>query len=359
MGAGTCDPLCKAAAAASIAAIATQAHHSLMTPATLPAATAPAQRSRWTTEDVEPRHALAYWVETVCRSFLELDVDSPDRGAFRARLDAVPFGSGSLYLVQANTQYVRRTPRNIASGTGDWTILMQIREGQQRFRQHGRECELGPGDCTIVDCAEPYELDCNGTTRSLVMRFPREWLATWLPSPAAAAARAFGPGAGWGGALSAAMAGLENCVETDLQLPPGTVADQLAGLVALAAGPEAQAARPQDRRYQQLRNALRERCLEADLSPTQFATSQGISRRYLYLLFARAGTTFGEELMRLRLDAAHRLLSDRRCDALTVLEVASRCGFAEPSHFARRFRGAYGLGPLEFRKGRSHGEGML
>jgi len=109
VGAGTCDRLCKAAAAASIAAVAALAQHSPMTPATLPA-----QRSRWTTEDVEPRHALAYWVETVCHSFLELDVDSPDRSAFRARLDAVPFGSGSLYLVQANTQYVRRTPRNIA-----------------------------------------------------------------------------------------------------------------------------------------------------------------------------------------------------------------------------------------------------
>jgi AraC-like DNA-binding protein len=148
-------------------------------------------------------------------------------------------------------------------------------------------------------------------------------------------------------------------VEADLKLPAGTVADQLAGLVALAAGPEAQAARPQERLYRQLHAALRERCLEADLSPAQFAASHGISRRYLHLLFARAGTTFGGELMRLRLEAARRLLSDRRCDALTVLEVASRCGFAEPSHFARRFRGAYGLGPLEFRRGRSHGEGLL
>lgn len=193
----------------------------------------------------------------------------------------------------------------------------------------------------------------------MVLRFPREWLATWLPSPEAAAARVFGAGAGWGGALSAAMAGLENCVETDLQLPPGTVADQLAGLVALAAGPEAQAARPQDKLHRALLAALRERCLEPDLSPADFAASQGISRRYLYLLFARAGTTFGGELMRLRLESAHRLLSDRRCDGLTVLEVASRCGFAEPSHFARRFRGAYGLGPLEFRRARSQGEGLL
>jgi AraC family transcriptional regulator, positive regulator of tynA and feaB len=313
-------------------------------------AAATTQRFRWTTEDVEPRHALAYWVDTVCRSFLEIDIDSPERSSFQARLDAVPFGSGSLYLVQAGAQNVRRTPQNIARSQGDWTILMQVRNGHARFRQHGRECDLKAGDCTVVDCTEPYELDCQNSTRSLVLRFPREWLATWLPSPQGAAARVFSPGEGWGGALSAAMAGLEHCVESDLQLPAGTVADQLAGLVALAAGPEAQAARPSDRLYRQLRNALHERCLEPNLSPDNFAAGQGISRRYLYLLFARAGTTFGNELMRFRLEAAHRLLSDRRCDALTVMEVAARCGFAEPSHFARRFRSSYGLSPLEFRR---------
>jgi AraC-like DNA-binding protein len=33
-----------------------------------------------------------------------------------------------------------------------------------------------------------------------------------------------------------------------------------------------------------------------------------------------------------------------------VMEVAARCGFAEPSHFARRFCSRYGLSPLEFRR---------
>lgn len=310
------------------------------------------ERHRWSTEDVEPRQALAYWVEAVSRSFLQIDIDSPEPGRFRAQLDSVPFGAGSLYLVQAPTQQVRRTARHIARGQEDWTLLMQVRAGEARFEQHGRECLLQAGECAVVDCAAPYALDCHGPTRSLMLRFPRQWLAAWLPSTEAVAARAFRPGDGWGGALCAAMGGLEHCVETDLQLPAGTVADQLAGLVALAAGPDAHLARPADRLFDRLRRDLRERCLEADLTPSAFAANHGISRRYLHLLFARGGTTFGGELMRLRLEAAHRMLSDPRCDALAVLEIAARCGFAEPSHFARRFRGAYGMGPLEFRRRR-------
>ena len=56
--------------------------------------------------------------------------------------------------------------------------------------------------------------------------------------------------------------------------------------------------------------------------------------------------------MRMRLDAAHRLLSDRRYDQLSIGEVTARCGFVEPSHFARRFRKAFQLGPTEFRAAR-------
>jgi AraC family transcriptional regulator, positive regulator of tynA and feaB len=34
---------------------------------------------------------------------------------------------------------------------------------------------------------------------------------------------------------------------------------------------------------------------------------------------------------------------------LTVSQIAARCGFVEASHFARRFRQAYGVGPTELR----------
>ncbi len=308
-------------------------------------------RHRWTTEDVEPRHALAYWVDTICRSFLEIDIDSPEAaGGFQARLDSADFGSGSLYMVQAGAQRVRRTPERIARSRAAWTILMQVRSGEALFRQYGRECELRAGDSVVVDCTEPYELDCLGPTRSVVLRFPGDWLSAWLPSVECAAARVFRPGEGWGGALSAALAGLDGVSEAELALPAGTVAEQLAGLIALATGPEARAIDRKGRSLKQLEMSLRECHLDPALTPATFAAAHGISRRYLHHLFARSGTTFGAELMRLRLHAARRLLADRRWAALTVTEVAARCGFAEPSHFARRFRLAYGLGPVEFRR---------
>ena len=53
--------------------------------------------------------------------------------------------------------------------------------------------------------------------------------------------------------------------------------------------------------------------------------------------------------MRLRLAHAHTMLSDVRLVDLPVAEIAIRCGFADPSHFARRFRQRFGQSPSQFR----------
>lgn len=306
-------------------------------------------RQRWSTTDVESRHALAYWVDTVCKSFLEIDIDSPDRSRFQARLDQAEFGPATLYLIEADTQTVRRTPARIAHSRYAGYFLLRLCAGQLRFQQYGRESCIEAGDCVLVDCNAPYRLECLPTTRSAILRFPRDWLRNWLPAPENVAGRPLRSGAGWSAALSAALANLDTDSDQELALPAGVVAEQIAALLALAAGPQTNAAKGSEKLLHRIRRSIHERCQESGLTPGAIAQEHGISKRYLHHLFAQTSTTFGSELMRLRLEAAHRLLSDRRYTALTVSEVAARCGFLEPSHFARRFRKAFGLGPVEFR----------
>jgi AraC-like DNA-binding protein len=306
-----------------------------------------AARQHWSTADVEPRHALAYWVDTICKSFLEIDIDSPDREHFHARLDESDLGPAKLYLVEADTQTVRRTPTRIAHSRYAGYFLLQLRTGQLRFQQFGREAFIHPGDSVLVDCNAPYRLECLPTTRTVAIRFPQDWLKNWVPAPESLAARPFRSGAGWSTALSAALANLDS--DEELALPPGVVAEQIAALLALAAGPEMHASSGSEKLLKRILSTIRDRCNEPGLSPGAVADIHGISKRYLHYLFAHASTTFGNELMRTRLESARRLLSDKRYDALSVSEVAARCGFLEPSHFARRFRKAFGSGPTEFR----------
>jgi AraC-like DNA-binding protein len=306
-------------------------------------------RRHWSTADVDSRHALAYWTDTICKSFLEIDIDSLARDRFRARLDTSPFGPAMLHFIEADRQTIRRTPARIAHSRYDGYLLMQMRAGQRRFQQHDRESRIEVGDCVLIDCAAPYRVECLTRARSIALHFSREWLRNWLPTPEALAGRPFRSGSGWSRALCAALANLDTDWEEELALPEGVVVEQIAALLALAAGPSARASRGSEKLLKHIRRTMRDRCHEARVTPAAIADSSGISKRYLHHLFAQAGTTFGSELMRMRLDCAHRLLSDTRYAALTVTEVFLQCGFQESSHFARRFRQAYGVGPMEFR----------
>jgi AraC-like DNA-binding protein len=310
-------------------------------------------RQRWSTTDVESRRALAYWVDTICKSFLEIDIDSPQRHQFRGRLEQSDLGPATLNLIEADSQIIRRTPARIAHSRYAGYFLMQLRAGQLRFQQYDRDTCIEAGDCVLVDCNAPYRLECAQTTRTVALRFPRDWLRNWIPAPESLAGRPLRAGSGgWSATLASALANLDTEREQELALPEGVVAEQIAALLALAAGPEAHVSRTSEKLLNRIRRTIRDRCHEAGLTPGEIAEAHGISKRYLHYLFAHTDSTFGDELMRMRLDCAHRLLSDTRFAALTVSEVAARCGFLEPSHFARRFRKAYSAGPMEFRTAR-------
>jgi len=314
----------------------------------VPTLPTPARRS-WTTADVDSRHALSYWVDTICSSFLEIEIDSPDRERFSASLDQFDLGPATVSLVQADAQLIRRTPERIARSGYAGFFLLQLRSGRLGLQQYGRECVVEPGDSVLIDCNGSYRLECLGKTRSVAVRFSHDWLKNWVPGPERLTAKPIRPDGGWGSVLSSALATLDSDHDNDFALPPSAVAEQFGSLLALAVGPETHALTPSDKLLNRIRGTIRDRCSDPSLTPTSVADAHGISKRYLHYLFAQKSLTFRSELIRVRLDAAQRLLSDKRYSALTVGEIAARCGFLEPSHFTRRFRKAYGAGPSEFR----------
>ncbi|HEU5443318.1 MAG TPA: helix-turn-helix transcriptional regulator, partial [Steroidobacteraceae bacterium] len=101
---------------------------------------------------------------------------------------------------------------------------------------------------------------------------------------------------------------------------------------------------------ERLMHTLRNRLSDPDLTPAAVASAHHISVRSLHYAFAGAGTTFIRELMQARLARAREMLSDPRLTDVPVIELAARCGFADPSHFARRFRRRFGLSPVAFRR---------
>src|ERR1700733_15250922 len=93
----------------------------------------------WSTDGVDQRKALAFWVDTVCDRFLELDIDTPVRGNFRAWMDQLDFGPTTLSFVGAASQRIHRTPARIARTRYPTFFLLQFRIGHGLLRQRGKE----------------------------------------------------------------------------------------------------------------------------------------------------------------------------------------------------------------------------
>ncbi|HEV7138601.1 MAG TPA: AraC family transcriptional regulator [Steroidobacteraceae bacterium] len=301
----------------------------------------------WSTDEAADR-PFSYWVDTVCDRFLELEIDSPVRRHFHARLDQTELGAATANWLCADAQRVRRT-RATADHAHPSYLLMQLRAGRVRIRQAGCITPLHPGECILLDGAQSYELDCPEATRSCVLQLSDAWLRRWVSAPERLAPRHFAA-VGWSGALCAAVGSLEIDSCDHLALPRGEVAEHIAALLTLALGPEPRDYSGGQRLRERLKRTVGNRLMDPGLSPASVAAEHRISLRTLHYAFAAAGTTFVEELMQVRLQRAQELLADPRLQELPVIDVAARCGFTDPSHFARRFRRQFGLAPLAFRR---------
>lgn len=129
----------------------------------------------------------------------------------------------------------------------------------------------------------------------------------------------------------------------------------LADLIALVLGASGDAA--QYARSRGLR-AARLRAIKADIAShlgehalcvNTVAARQGVSPRYVQMLFEAEGTTFSRFVLRQRLAHAHRLLTGPRCAAWTITAIAFEAGFGDLSTFNHAFRRAYGCSPSDVR----------
>ncbi|MBN9267807.1 MAG: helix-turn-helix transcriptional regulator [Hyphomicrobium sp.] len=124
-------------------------------------------------------------------------------------------------------------------------------------------------------------------------------------------------------------------------------------LIALAIGTTAEGGEIASRRGVR---AARLEAIKADLignatlSLDQLAARQGISPRYVQMLFEEAGTTFSDFVLERRLEAARRMLTSPRYSTWSITTIALEAGFGDLSHFNRRFKQRYRMTPGDMRR---------
>jgi AraC-like DNA-binding protein len=245
------------------------------------------------------------------------------------------------------TARLTRRAQMLADGDDAVCLMMKI-GGHLAVAQCGREAVAQVGDAVLLVYREPAVVQFVDTTY-LAVRVPFSALGALVNVDVAAARRIPRDAE----ALSLLRAYLANL--------PARIADPQLGrlsathiydLIALAVG-----ATPAGRELASRRGirAARLEAIKADLIQNtqlnleQLALRQGITPRYIQMLFEEAGTTFSDFALARRLDTARSMLASPRYTTWSVTEIALEAGFGDLSHFNRRFKRRYHMTPSDLR----------
>lgn len=307
------------------------------------------------TDEVPAHQRLRYWRDSVHEAVVEMDLlpSSARHADFHSHIALCPLTHIVPHQAQGSPQTISRNGSEIARGRKNAYYLISQTRTPWRSQQAGQDHAVQAGESVLIDSRIPYSFSFPMGLDDLSIELPVAWVERWLPEAARVIGRPLPATSGWGLALRGVKEALVPSEIPRLPLPDELIEDQLGVLLSLASAPpgamDARLLRPDPALHERCLQALRERMAVPGLVAADVAQACGVSLRTLHRAFAAQGHTFAGVLMHTRVEAAARLLQDRRYAHLTIAGIARRCGFIDPSHFARQFRRLRGVEPRRFR----------
>ena len=108
--------------------------------------------------------------------------------------------------------------------------------------------------------------------------------------------------------------------------------------------------------YARMADYIESHLAERGLNSNRIARAHNVSVRHLYNVWSRNNVVpIAEWVMQRRLESARLELASVGPRGVAISTIAQRWGFADSTHFSRRFRAAFGLTPSEWLDIRGHG----
>lgn len=268
------------------------------------------------------------------------------------RVERVSLGPGThLLRTGGSALHVTRTARQVRAAAPEHVAIGLHRRGATVVSTPCGDVEVGVGHLDVVDMTRPYSvvhhsandhdvLVLSNATAALTVDTVRAAVPALTRSPLYDLVRRH-----LAGLFEAAGALPDAHRRTTGEATVALVRAMLLTAASARGGDDAL----DDALEARIVLHLEARLGEPGLTVADVAAAHHISVRHLYVLWARAGHDRppAEWLLARRLHRARQLLAgDRRRG---IAAVARECGFADSSHFSRRFRAAYGVSPREWR----------
>lgn len=315
----------------------------------------------FSTSGVRQEDAAAYWLDHSTSAYCPHVSDVTVSGTvlhpevFFAEGRHTPLGEAAMTSLEMRASRLDRLARHIRSGGEEIVYAVTPVMGEFSFEQHGRLITVRTGDLYLEDTRYPFRIQFGGHAKAVGLAVPAQLLSQRIGSVDRLGGTVIRRGDGLGKIavrhmLTVAEAETSQVIASDVS----RLQDVTLDLAAMAFGQAASAA-PQlhahpDTAGTRLLHAMLDQLDDPDATAESIARAAAMSPRYARSLMAGLGTTVGRRLREMRLERAATMLADPDCAQLRIIDIGLRCGFSDPSHFARRFREAHGLTPMEYRR---------
>lgn len=313
---------------------------------------APPPIVRLDSDDFGAGHDMRPWREAVARSVLGLDFQTLDDTPFRAEMVATDLGGLTLSRTRITPALTLRD-RELADRNTETFTFAFAEQGLLEVGQRGRSLSLQRGQAALLTSDETGQIASpHGGTYTAVL-LPK---ASLLGKVADADRQIMQLQPATSGRMRLVMNYAQLCRQAARFADAPALAlmgEHLVNLIALALEAHRDEATAHaasgvaEARLQLIRSVIEKLIDDPDLSLNQLAQRCGLSPRSVQFAFERAGTSYSDVLLNLRLDKAYALLaSDPQA---RIIDVAFASGFADVSYFNRRFRARFGDTPSGIR----------
>lgn len=304
----------------------------------------------FSTDDHPPAARYAAWRDAICDVYVHVDVEATDPDRYRGFIREAKFGEVALTDILLSEQRIRRNRGHIARLDKDCCYLQLLHRGTLNVCQNGTSLASNAARGAIFCATEQYELQCRGEVRSFYLELPRDAFAQRFPNGQIPLVAGLNTTRGLGRIATEFCATLAaespNVSGARRDAVGGSLMDLLAQ--ALQASDEDQPLAEGSVKAARLRSVqqwIEAHLADPGLTLEQVAAANGLSLRYLHLLFQGCEMSVSEWIWNRRLHLAHDRLA--RGEGRSITQVAFDLGFSSSAHFSTLFRRRFGLPPRD------------
>jgi AraC-like DNA-binding protein len=294
------------------------------------------------------------WHDAICDIYLQVDCAAEQQDDYEGFVRELGFGAMTLTDTLSSPQSVLRQSRHIARLEKDCYFMGIAQSGCVKIRQASSSITMHPGLGALYCASEPYELRCDIKLRSFWAELPRQAFANRFQSKSPPLMARVDLRHGLG-RIAVELCGAMALEGPDLDPKSrAELGEHFMDILALAmsAEPGRQPAADISVRRARLRSVktyIDAHLSDPHLSLSKIAEKNGISLRYLHLLFRPTDMSVSEWVRMRRLQRCYDLLTSPLHRTQSVTEIAYALGFSSSSHFSNLFRAHFGLRPSDVR----------